>query len=584
MARTILEGIPVSPGIAIAPLKMTGDAWLYEKRRIDPEEVEKETAALMAASAEVCRRLEATIAGIPENLAEYMDIISAQIELARDPRLLRNAAARISHLKICAAWALADTVEELAGLFNGMDDTYMRDRAQDIINMGEALAKELGGGERCRKSAENAILATTSFSPADMMEFKGKGLITVDGGSTSHTAILARGLKVPAIVGVSQLFSEARQDELVIMDGLTGLIIIDPDPDDLRKYENIQKNYLNFTRKAEAVATLPAITVDGKKIDVFANLDNSSANISVAARGAEGVGLYRTEFAFLGESLPDEEQLLTEYRQVITANPGLPVTIRTLDIGADKIMADYPPEPNPALGTRGIRFALKRTDLFRLQLRAILRAGADGNVSILLPMISTVWEVQAVESLLKSLREELEKEGLPHASYLPLGVMVETPAAVMITDFLVDKCDFLSIGTNDLLHYLLAIDRNNQNVSYLYDIFHPAFLRALHHVITGAHKKGLKVSICGELAADPLGIPLLIGLGADILSAAPRYVPAIKEIIRNLDAAETARLVQNALDDRNVLNFGGKFKELLGAFLDRGLIPYNMILSPYNKA
>lgn len=584
MARAILEGAPVSAGVAIGPLKIMGASCLYEKRSIAEDEIEGEIAAIKDASEKVRANLRKTMERIPPNLAEYREIVSAQMELARDPKIIQSVANRIRHLKICAAWALSVTIDELVALFYGMDNDYLRERTQDIRAIGHALARALPGRETTTDMCESGdVVAAQDVSPAEMTEFSSLGLITVDGGPTSHTAILARGLKAPAVVGVARLFEFARQGETVIVDGLSGVVIFGPDEDDLARYGQIRDNYLRFTQKAAIDASLPAITMDGKTIGVYANLESPDDARDLDRYGAEGVGLYRTEFSFLNDQPPTEDELTAEYTKILRA--GKPVVFRVLDVGADKTLppGEGPREPNPALGVRGIRFCFKRRDIFRRQLRAILRAAAEGEASILLPMITAPWEIKATRLLIEELERELDNEGLPRGRNLPLGAMIETPAAALICDMIAGECDFLSVGTNDLAHYLLAIDRNNSQVAHLYDPLHPAFLRALSRAVSLAGKKGVKISVCGELAADPLGVPLLVGLGVDSLSASPAYIPAIKHIIRDLDAGKTGELIREALEKDDFCQVKKNFRDTLSAFLDAGVVPHNTILPPYNR-
>lgn len=559
MARLILKGTPVSPGIAVAELLRTQATPILEKRSISDAEVTSEIAALEQASAQVCLCLQKSMLDIPEDLSEYREIIAAQIELARDSRLLEGARARIRMRHICAAWALAETVEELCSLFRGLSDPYLSDRAQDIKLIGQAIGASLAGIKSDATEKRNRILATNELSPADVLELKLegiKGLLTVEGGATSHTAILARGLKVPAIIGIGDLLKEARTGETAIIDGLSGLVLLDPDETDLKYYNSKKKNYLSFENAATSAASLPALTRDGYSVSVSANLENPSELPSLDKSGAEGVGLYRTEFAYLGsKSLPDEETLLQEYSDVIAHVAPNQVIFRTLDLGADKLLPiglSYP-EPNPALGLRGIRFSLHNKPIFRTQLRALYRAGYNANISIMLPMVSSIKEIDDTLALIEEVKDELTEEALPHPDKIPLGVMVETPAAMMICDALADRCNFLSIGTNDLIHYLMAIDRNNRHVAYLHEPLHPAFTRSLKKIVETGHQFGKPVYVCGELASDPFMAVLLLGMGIDRLSAAPRFVPGLKHMLRQLTASDCAELTRVALNEHNVL-------------------------------
>lgn len=584
MARLILKGTPVSPGIAVAELLLIRDAPIMEKRVISAEEVETEIDALEQASANVCFYLQNSMADIPEDLSEYREIIAAQMELAGDSRLLDGARARIRRRHICAAWALAETVEELCSLFQGLSDPYLSDRAQDIKLIGQAIGDSLVGIKSSHPEKRKGILATRELSLADVLELKRdgiNGLLTVEGGATSHTAILARGLKVPAIIGIGDLLKEAKTGERAIIDGLSGLVLLDPDEADLKFYNSKKRNYLSFEKAATGAANLPALTRDGYTVSVSANLENPSELPSLDKSGAEGVGLYRTEFAYIGnQGLPDEEKLLREYMDVIAHVAPNRAIFRTLDLGADKLPAlglNYP-EPNPALGLRGIRFSLHNKEIFRTQLRALFRAGHNANMAIMLPMVSNIREIDDTLIMIDEIKEELIKENLPHSDKIPLGVMVETPAAMMICDALADRCDFLSIGTNDLSHYLMAIDRNNRHVAYLHEPLHPAFTRSLKKIIETGHQFGKPVSVCGELASDPFMAVLLVGMGIDRLSAAPRFVPGLKHMLRQLTASDCAELTRMAINEHNVLKTRSRLYEALLASLGTELSFHNTFI------
>lgn len=553
MARAVLKGAALAPGIAIGKLKILPDSRIYEKRQVGEEEIAAEIHALQKASRQVCAKLQKTIASIPENLAEYREIVALQIELARDTRILNGAIGRIRRKKVCASWALSETIAELATLFQSMADPYLSDRAQDIRSIGQALMAALTGASPPADDSQPGVLAAYDLSPANIMDFRPRGnmgLMTVEGGATSHTAILARGLKVPAIGALNDLFREARNGETVILDGLAGEALLGPDENELSRYGALQKRYVAFETEARQAARLPAITRDGVEVTVLANLESAQETHELLRCGAEGVGLFRTEFGWMRES--GEESLYREYCAVLKEARGKKVVFRTLDVGADKALPanEALREPNPALGLRGIRFCLSRENIFRPQLRALLRAAAQGDLSIMLPMIATLDEIRRFRELMAETARELERENLPHAANPPVGIMVETPAAVLICEELAAECDFLSLGTNDLLHYIMAIDRNNRHVSYLHDPLHPAFVRAISHVANACRAAGKKVSVCGELATDPSGIALLVGLGIDILSAAPQFVPTIKHCLRKLDAGGCKKIAALALEGK----------------------------------
>ncbi|MBD5641146.1 MAG: phosphoenolpyruvate--protein phosphotransferase [Desulfovibrio sp.] len=552
MARVILHGSPLSPGIAIGTLNLLPDTHLCDKRPISEAEVDAEIEALETASASASARLKATASSIPAHLAEYREIVELQMELVRDPRVLNGAKGRIRHKKICASWAVSETIAELAALFESMADPCLSERGQDIRNIGQRLLGALAGDSSTHASDSPCILASYALSAANIMEFSPDnviGMVTVEGGVTSHVAILARSLKIPAVGGVGELFREARNGETIILDGLAGEALIGPDESEIRRFKARRESYAQFETEARQSASLPAITRDGYDASVLANLDRPQEAHELSRCGAEGVGLYRTEFGWLRENLPDEEALTQEYSSIVNAARGKPVVFRALDVGADKILPAHEAlhEPNPALGLRGIRFCLAYPDIFRIQLRAFLRAGSHGPIKILLPMVTGIGEVRQTRVLIEQSVSDLERQGTPHVANPPLGIMVETPAAALLCPELAAECDFLSLGTNDLLHYLMAIDRNNRHVSYLHDPLHPAFLRVIREITQACSERGKPVSVCGELAADPLGTAILLGLGIRTFSATPRFVPAIKHTLRKLDYRSCRQIANAAL-------------------------------------
>lgn len=585
MARICLKGISISPGIAIGPLRIRPSLGGYEKRNILTDDVETELEIFDQAAQKARQDLRDIIQRLPENVDEYKEIIATQLDMAEDPKIIQDIRARIINRKICASWALEEVILELCALFHDLDDAYLRERAQDIKALGMRLADAINGVAPECDNCQDAIHASLNLSPADVMQLKMDGAIaalTVEGGRTSHAAILTRGLKIPAIAGIKNLLSEAIPNETVIVDSLSGKILLGPDEGEIGYYRHRLKIYNAFERDALTSARWPARTTDGKKITVRANLENTAELASLNSSGAEGIGLYRTEFAFLGGKIPDEETLYQEYCAVLNAAGQQKVIFRILDVGADKIfpLPETAREPNPALGMRGIRFCLKRKDIFAIQLRAIFRAALKGNASIMLPMVSAPAEIDETKKFMAEIKRQLWRENIPFAGDIPLGVMVETPAAALISDSLAKKCDFLSIGTNDLLHYLMAIDRNNLNVAYLHDPMHPAFLRCLKMVEEAGANNGIPVSVCGEIAADPFGVTLLLGLGLKIFSTAPRFTPAIKHMLRKFDSRVCSKLAYSAMHETDTAKTREKLRETLQNCLGSELSFHNILISP----
>lgn len=575
MPRAHLYGTPVSPGIALGTLHFLHTERFLDRHYVPESEVACEQELLHKAVEAVRQDLGRALSKVPADLREYREVIEAQIEMTGDPKLEEAAAKRIAQEKICAAWALQKTIDQLCDLFHGMDDPYLRDRAQDIRVVGLRIRDRLSGGSSIGTSAQDIILAAEDISPADVMELdlkRVRGILTQEGGPTSHTVILSRGLHIPALVCVTGLQDSAREGDPVIIDGLGGNVLIQPSDRDTSEYSRRCHEYFAWESNVRGLALWPADTEDGLKVSVKANIERPEEAAELSQFGADGIGLYRTEFSFMGQELPDEEQLYLEYTKVVRDSPGRTI-IRTLDCGADKILKAQQAlhEANPALGLRGVRFTLRRQDILRSQLRALLRAGVHGKISILLPLVTMVEEVRSVRLILQEVAQELKAKMIPHASDVPLGVMVETPAASLIADALARECDFFSIGTNDLIHYLMAIDRNNRHVAYLNEAMHPAIIRSLKRIIDAGHREGIKVGACGELSADPYGVVLMLGMGIDELSASPPFLPGIKHLIRRLNAQACTELAEQVLMSTDIPACKHMVNEMLQKTLGREL-------------
>lgn len=578
MARAILFGTSVAPGISIGKLLFSQHAGKVEERFITPETTEQEVELLKNAAAAVRDDLGQTRDTLPPDKSEHRDIINTHMMICQDPRLLKEAEERIRTQRLCAPWALLKTVEALCAAFRDIDDPYLRDRAQDIRAVGLRLQCRLAGKEYVPAGGNGpAIHVAEDISPADALDLQPDrilALVMAEGGPTSHTAILARSLRIPAVVGVTGILETARPGDIAIVDALRGCVYVEPDERELELFTQKQDEYEAWGRKVRHSAFLPAETLDGVRIEVQANLENAGELDRVPDSGAEGVGLYRTEYAYLrNRQLPNEEQLFTEYAKVAEALAPQRVVFRTLDVGADKMLHSQLAlrEPNPALGLRGIRFCLRHQNLFRTQLRALLRAGLYGNVALMLPMISGLGEMQSTRRILNEVKQDLYAKGIPHAPDLPVGVMIETPSAVFLADAMARECDFFSIGTNDLIHYLLAIDRGNKHVGYLHEPLHPAVVRSLKRIIDCAHREGIGVSVCGELATDPYCLALLVGMGVDSISAAPQSVPGIKHLVRSLDAEQCGDMARSVLMTSDVEAANRMVTEALSARLREDL-------------
>lgn len=555
MATRILHGIPVSAGIAI------GKAFFLRTRReaapvrqsIKPEQVDEEIAKFKAALANVVADLKNAHAGLPDKMKDQAAILAAHIMIAQDPKLGRGVAQRISELHMSAEWAMDETLTEIAQTFSKIEDPYIREAIQEVYLVADRIVEQLSGYQRRQvRLPPDAALLAHDLSPADTLELSPEHiicLVTEEGGKTSHTGILARGLGLPCVVGVMALAASVPDGATIIVDGLKGAVLVNPDESEIEEYSALAAQFNAYRQRIKAACAMPARTADGYAVKVQANVAWREDIPDVTVNGAEGVGLYRTEFAFLNRAAPpEEEELYQEYAAALAAAPGQ-ICFRTLDVGADKIMPDLERqvEPNPALGLRGIRYCLANPDLFKVQLRAMLRAAAEGHASLMFPMLSDPLEFKRAVRAMQEARRELRDQGLDCIQDLPVGIMVELPAAALMARSLAEEADFFSIGTNDLVQYTLGVDRNNHQVAHVYQPLHPAVLASIKQIVEAGHAANIPVAVCGEMAADPYCLPVLLGLAVDSLSVNPIAVPGIKNIIRRLDRSDCQTLAKEAL-------------------------------------
>ncbi len=551
ISGNIMKGIPVSPGIIL------GKAHLVDRSKvkilyqylIDETQLSAEIERFKSAVAVTERQLETLKGRMPEEVKQHAFILDSHLMILQDSMLRESTARRIEEEKINAEWALKKSFHEIEKIFSRIDDEYISNRIQDVESVTERILRNLSGDtlESLAEIKERVIIVAHALSPADTSELnvgKVMGFITDVGGRTSHTAIMAQSLEIPAVVGLESATLKIGEGDLLIVDGNNGDVIINPDDADIIFYQEKQLQQEKYKSSIARTSHLPAETPDGYRMTVKANIEFLEEVAAVRDHGAEGIGLYRTEFLYLRSSLPPtEEDLFTDYRKVIELMTPEPVTIRTLDLGGDKFASgiEITKEANPALGLRAIRLFLKKKGLFKTQLRAILRASIYGKVQLMFPMISGLQEVLDATEVLNDVKRDLEKEEIPYDENLPVGVMIEIPAAVTISDLLARHVDFFSIGTNDLIQFALAIDRVNEHVAFMYQPFHPAILRMIRQVVEEARKAGIKVSVCGEMAGDPLCIPILLALGVEELSMNARAIPMIKNIIRSISLEEARR-------------------------------------------
>ena len=550
-----LQGIPASVGIAIGP------AYLYrpqvlkaERRRVDDPQAEWERflAAVEQAKAEIAviRDRAASEVGAAE-----ADIFTAHELFLEDPALLDQVQERIEDERLNAEAALDEAVSGYAELLRSMEGEIFRQRAADVEDVGQRVLRILLGEDEALLAdlSEPVVLVTHDLTPSDTAQLDKRqilGFCTAIGGTTSHTAILARGLELPAIVGLGEATMSIPEGAPLIMVGGEGVVIVNPEEETVAAYRSRREKLIAHQQVLKITAQEPARTRDGHLVEVVANVgDVESARVALE-HGAEGVGLLRTEFLYLDRNtMPSEEEQYAAYRAIADLMGQRPLIIRTLDIGGDKPLPylELGQELNPFLGWRAIRLSLDHVDLFKAQLRAMLRAGHERNVKIMFPMIADVEEVRRAKGVLAQARAELEERGVPFAPHVEVGIMVETPAAAMAADILAEEVDFFSIGTNDLIQYTMACDRTNERIAYLYEPLHPVILRLVKGVIEAGHRSGKWVGMCGEMAGAPEAIPILLGLGLDEFSMTATAIPEAKAILRSLSLAEAQEIATEAL-------------------------------------
>lgn len=553
MKDVFLVGIGASPGIAI------GEAYVVDRRRmsvverpLEAHEVDEEIGLLEAALQRSREQLEDVKKRVADpQIADHLHIIDTHLLILKDPMLVDETIATIRREKINAEGALTRTLKKFRAVFDVIDDEYLRERRSDVDSVGDRILRNLiGVSQQSLADIERkAIVVAHDLSPADTMQMDKSrifGFVTDLGGRTSHTTILARSLGIPAVVGLETVTSRVREGMPVVIDGTTGTVVLNPSPDTFREYLKKKQFYEYQAEELTYFRGLDAVTLDGHRIVLRSNIEIAE-EVPIALReGAQGVGLFRTEFLYMKrDGIPSEEEQVEAYRAIIESMAPHPVTIRTLDVGGDKLVSDIDlsDEANPAMGLRAIRFSLKEKVLFKAQLRAIVRASTYGKARILFPMITGVAEIKSCKALLQEIKDELTREGHAFDPNIECGIMIETPAAAMITELLAREVDFLSVGTNDLIQYCLAVDRGNEHVAYLFEPLHPAVLRTLHMICKAAKQAGVMVGICGEMAADPLYTLVLLGLGFDEWSMNAPYISQVKRIIRQVYRPEAEQLV-----------------------------------------
>ncbi|NOX88344.1 MAG: phosphoenolpyruvate--protein phosphotransferase [Calditrichaeota bacterium] len=549
----ILTGIPTSPGIASGPAYIFRPFQLnISELEIKVEDINHELDLFNSAIEKVLRQLEnAQKSSEAYYQDQFSEIFESQKAFLKDPILINEIKQEIQRSQSSAAFAISKILSKKSEYFINLENRYFRERAYDIIDLKHKLVNALLGIDVDYQLTTPAIVVAEVLSPSDTVNFNRNfilGFLTDKGGRTSHAAIMARGLRIPAVVNRYNLSQVLHDGDYLILDGFTGAIIINPTEETRKKYKNKKADFKKFEQRLYKEIELPAVTLDGVRIQMLANIEFVHEVNDARINKAEGIGLFRTESFFIEQqNMPSEDQQFSFYKQVIEQMNGNEVTIRVLDLGGDKILPnnEYQTEMNPFLGWRAIRFLLDRPSIFKAQLRAILRASAYGNVQILLPMISSVDEILKTKALIEEVKKSLLFDKIEFNPDIKLGAMIETPAAAMLADILTEYVDFFSIGTNDLTQYVLAIDRTNEKVSKYFSTFNPAVLNFVEATIKAAEKKGLPITLCGEFAAVPEAIPILLGMGLRSLSMNPFSIAGAKKIIRSLKLSECEKLYQD---------------------------------------
>ena len=552
-----LRGIGVSPGIALGEVLLTERVIFTERKEsISPHKVEEELKRLKKAIKRTRGQLTQIKEQIKEKMGEeYSFIFEAHLLILEGKSLHANFERIIKEENCRAEWALSRVHDKYDKIFESLNDEYFKQRKSDITDVLARVYRNLESvGRKREDEGREKILVSHELLPSEAAVKLSKGnvlAVAIDmGGQTSHTAILARSLDVPAVVGLHNISQKVKNGDTLIVDGTAGEVLVNPPLAIRKEFLSKKQKYNDYRKELKKTAKLSSLTLDNVSFSPLANIELPEEVNLALSLGAEGIGLFRSEFIyFQSTSLPSEEDHFSIYSRIAKEAYPHPVYIRTVDVGGEKNLPQLKleKEPNPALGLRAIRFSLRDKDLFKIQLRAILRASIQKNVKILFPMITEIEEVEEAKLLLREVKDELKAKRIKFDEKIPLGVMIEVPAAAAITDLLVKEVDYLSIGTNDLIQYYLAVDRSNEFVSYLYKPLHPSVLRLLKFIIEAAHKEGKEITVCGEMAADPLSAIALFGLGLKKFSMNPIFIPRIKKVLRSVEHKTVKRVIQKAM-------------------------------------